>query len=82
MEGNIVKTYNARVVYTLENGATETIESSDFVSVDSATEWLSSKLTWFMMNWWKINHNGLAIAAEVYKLKENFSDVYELKCGL
>ena len=77
-----METYNTRVIYTLENGTTETIESSDFTSVNSATEWLSGKLAWFMMNWWKINHDGLTVVAEVYNLKENFSDMYELKCGM
>lgn len=74
--------YTARVVYPLENSTMGSVRQSGFDTVASATEWLSEKLTWFLMNWAEINPDGITVVAEVYNQIENFSDMYELKCGL
>ncbi len=75
-----METYIARVMYPLANDTMGSIRQSGFTSVASATEWLSEKLTWFMMNWAEIDPNGITVTAEVFN--HNFSDLYELKCGL
>ena len=75
-------TYIARVMYPLQNGTMGSIRQSGFTTIASATEWVSEKLTWFMMNWGELNPDGMTITAEVYNQSEGFSDMYELKCGL
>lgn len=77
-----MEVYTAQVSYNLPNNTIGSIRQSGFDTVASATEWLSEKLTWFLMNWAEINPDGITVVAEVYNQRENFSDMYELKCGL
>lgn len=77
-----MKTYTAQVAYNLPNNTIGSIRQSGFTTVASATEWLSEKLTWFMMNWGEFNPNGVTVTAEVFNTNHTFSDMYELKCGL
>lgn len=77
-----MEVYNARIVYVTLDNIVESLERTGFTSVPDATEWLSAKLGWIMLNWGKISPDGLLVTAEVYDGDNGFSDLYELKCGL
>lgn len=77
-----METYVARIVYALPDDNVKSFERTGFSNVPDATEWLSAKLGWIMMNWGEINSNGLTVFAEVFNDDDSFSDMYELRCGM
>lgn len=75
-------TYNAGIVCFETTGNVYNDVEYNFNTVEEATEWLTNRLSLYIMNWAKIDPNGISIVAEVYNEEIGFSDLYELKCGL
>lgn len=79
-------TYKGYVSYDLPDGGKCVCEHGGFSSVKDATEWVSGIITNIMLNWGKINENGLDVHAEVCDEGSEggvgFTDTYDLSIGI
>lgn len=74
-------TYNARILYHNVDESCFSVSKEGFDAVKDATVWLAREMGCIMCRWAEINPDGLTISGEVFNDYENFSDIFELKCG-
>ena len=69
--------YSAKVWY-----GDQSYSRTDFVSYVEATRWISEYFLLFMVNWSRIDPNGMVVHGEVINDGEGVVDSFSVSCGL
>lgn len=75
--------YTAHVYCTLHGDERWSAEKEGFATVKGATSWVSDIFAQVMLNWGKLDENGVSVSAEITDADEfeGFCDTHELRCG-